>query len=250
MDDLHLLRVPLRPERLAAMAKQMGIPLRDLDEGYLCHYVTRGLWQDNAPAPFLLRPAGRTLDVWGYSLVDAPALVEHARAFGDPALLETVADLDAVASRPVPELSTGRVLGFALRACPVARLSRGTNGHRRGAELDAFLVRCFSAGPDAPVSREDVYREWLVARLNAQRAGVEPGLIRIAAVSRERLVRRSQGPDRRAGRLERPDVRFDGTITVTDPDWFRDALRHGIGRHRAFGFGALMLIPAGSSYPR
>jgi CRISPR system Cascade subunit CasE len=180
----------------------------------------------------------------------ASVLVDHARTFGDPALVHAVGDLGAIASRPVPELSAGRILGFALRACPVARLNRGVNGHRRGAELDIFLVRCFGAGTEASVARDDVYRGWLHARLNPQRAGVELGVTRIAAVARGRLVRKTQGPDRRIGRIERPDVRFDGTITVMDPELFRQVLRRGIGRHRAFGFGALMLIPPGSTYPR
>ena len=45
---------------------------------------------------------------------------------------------------------------------------------------------------------------------------------------------------------------FDGhevldadTLTVTDGAAFTDRLRRGVGRHTAFGFGMLLLRPAG-----
>ena len=36
----------------------------------------------------------------------------------------------------------------------------------------------------------------------------------------------------------------EGTLTVGDPDAFSRLLARGIGRHRAFGFGMLLLRPA------
>jgi CRISPR system Cascade subunit CasE len=248
-DALHLVKIPLRPDRLAAIARRRGLPLRDLDDGYLCHCLLRELWQHRAPAPFVLRGRGRALDVWGYSPIDAVALVAHARAFGDPDVLATIADMESVASKPIPRFEAGQRLGFLLRACPVVRLARGSTMHRPGAEVDAFLARCFAVGAETTVSREDVYREWLVGRLDRpERTGASAGRIRIAGISRERLVRRTQGTKRQARGIERPDVRFEGDLVVVDGDRFNRWLAHGVGRHRAFGFGALILVPPGTGH--
>ena len=39
-------------------------------------------------------------------------------------------------------------------------------------------------------------------------------------------------------------VRFDGVLQVTDPDQLVEAVRHGIGSAKGFGFGLLSLAPA------
>lgn len=248
-DSLHLVKVPLRPDKLVAIARGRSIPIRDLDDGYLCHCIMRELWQEKAPAPFVLRPNGRTLDVWGYSESDAGTLVEHARAFGDPSLLAAVKSLDAVASKEMPRFETGRRLGFLLRACPVVRLAQAKNGHGVGAEVDAFLARCFAAGKDVSVSREEAYRDWISAKVNqSESTGVKLDGVRVAAMARERLVRRTQGTGRKATHLMRPDIRFEGDLVVIDGARFYQWLAHGVGRHRAFGFGALILVPPGTAH--
>lgn len=246
-EGLHLVMVPLRAEKLIAVARRRALPVRDVDEGYLAHVVMCGLWQDMAPSPFALRGIGRTLEVWGYSRSDAATLIDHAVAFGDPSLLEAVGDLHAVASKSMPHFGRGRHLGFVLRACPVVRLAAARNGHRCGAEVDAFLARCFAAGKETAVSREQVYREWLTKRMSRPEVtGVSVTRVSVAGLSRERLVRRTHGDTRSTHRLERPDVRFEGEMIVEDGDRLLAYLGHGVGRHRAFGFGALMLTPPGS----
>jgi CRISPR system Cascade subunit CasE len=244
---LHLVKVPLRADKFVAVARRRGLSARDFDEGYFCHCVLRELWQERAPAPFVVRGQGRTLDIWGYSRVDAVHLIDHARTFGDPSLLTAIDNIEMVVSKPMPRFETGRRVGFLLRACPIVRLARDTNGHRAGAEVDAFLARCFASDAGPAVSREDVYRDWLTAKLDQPATtGVKVHRVRIAAISRERLVRRSQGDERRARTLERPDVRFEGNVEVLDGDRFNGWLGHGVGRHRAFGFGALILVPPGT----
>lgn len=246
-DVLHLVKIPLRPEKLMSVARQRSLPVREVDEGYLCHCLLRELWQERAPTPFVLRGRGRTIDAWGYSATDAPELARHAREFGDPSLIAVLESVDAIASRAMPRFEVGRRLGFLVRACPVVRLASAANGHKAGVEIDAFLARCFVSGKNVAVSREKVYREWLAARMDAvQRTGVTLQRVRVAAISRERLLRRTQGRERVAKRLERPDVRFEGDFVVADSDLFQRWLAQGVGRHRAFGFGAVILAPPGT----
>jgi CRISPR system Cascade subunit CasE len=137
-----------------------------------------------------------------------------------------------------------------LRACPVARLVNAGNGHHGGAEVDVFLARSFSVGSNGTLSREDVYRDWLTGRLaDTTVCGVHVVQVRIAALSRTRLVRRTQGAERQAKTLERPDVHFEGDLIVEDGNAFIRLLARGVGRHKAFGFGAMMVVPPGTSYP-
>jgi CRISPR system Cascade subunit CasE len=249
-DTLHLVRVPLRPGALVGVARRKHVPLDLLDEGYLAHCVMRELWQDTAPAPFLLRAHGRALEAWGYSRSPAEALVRTARLL-PPGRLGELEDVGGIAGRPVPRFRAGQRVGFHLRACPVVRLASATHGHREGSEVDAFLARCFSAGDREPVDREQVYRDWIARRFDDEaRAGARLESVRVAGVARERMVRRTHGGDRHSHRLERPDVRFEGVLAVSDSERFLESLARGIGRHKAFGFGALMLVPPGTSWER
>jgi CRISPR system Cascade subunit CasE len=221
--------------------------VREVDEGYVAHIVMRELWKQGAPAPFAVHGRGRALEVWGYSRIDAAALVDHAAAFRDPSLVGVLGDLQAIVSKPMPSFERGRRVGFVVRACPVVRLAGPKSGHRAGAEVDAFLAQCFAAGPQALVSREDVYRNWLEKTLSRpQVTGVRVLRANVAAMSRGRFVRRTHQQLREVRRLERPDVRFEGEMVVEDGDRLLGYLGHGVGRHRSFGFGALMLTPAGT----
>ena len=247
-DPLHLVKVPLRAEKMIAVARARGLPVREIDEGYLAHVVLRGLWQDKAPSPFVIRGSGRTLEAWGYGRSDAAALIDHAAAFGDPSLVVAVGEILSIASKSMPRFERGRHLGFVLRACPVVRLAGAKNGHRAGAEVDAFLARCFAVGKQTAVSREEVYREWLAKTMSRPAVtGVSVTRVSVAGLSRERLVRRTHEESRSAHRLERPDVRFEGEMVVEDGDRLLAYLGLGVGRHRAFGFGALMLTPPGTA---
>lgn len=246
-ESLHLVRVPLRTDRLVAFARRRGLPVREFDDGYAAHAAMRELWQDRAPAPFVLRGRGRTLEAWGYAPVDGRTLTEAVDRPRDDRLAEVLGEAEGVASRPVPRLEHGRQVGFVVRACPVVRLAGARNGHRAGAEVDAFLARCFAVGSGEHVSREVVYKEWLERALSRPGTGVTPRRIAVAAMARTRLVRRSHGSSRTSHKVERPDVTFEGELVVEDGDLLLQYLAHGVGRHRAFGFGALMLTPAGTS---
>jgi CRISPR system Cascade subunit CasE len=196
-----------------------------------------------------VRGEGRALAIWGYTHTSAAELIAHAHAFADPSLLGVIDNPEAVASKRMPTFKAGQQLGFLLRVCPIVRLAKSINGHREGAEVDAFLARCFGEHSDTPVSREAVYQEWLLARLNqSDKTGVTVTSARMAAFSRERVLRRTHGRARQAKCLERPDVRFEGNLIVDDGARFNDHLAHGVGRHRAFGFGALILVPPGTSH--
>ena len=248
---LHLVKVPLRADRLVSIAKRRNIRLRDLDDGYLAHCLLRELWQTSAPAPFVLRGSGRTLDVWGYTRASHTELIDHARSFADPSVFAALDGIEEIVSKRMPLFPKGRRIGFVARLCPVTRLSKAMNGHRPGAEIDVFLAKGFAAGPTTFLSREAVYREWLTGKLSdIAGVGARMERVTVAAFTRTRLVRRTQGQARSAQSLERPDVRVEGDFVIEEGNTFLDFLAHGIGRHRAFGFGAVLVVPPGTPYPR
>ena len=70
-------------------------------------------------------------------------------------------------------------------------------------------------------------------------------MLSVRASHPDRLVARGGGP-RDADRLEFLAVRFDGLLTVADPDALYGTVRQGIGSGKGFGFGLFSLAPARS----
>lgn len=250
-DRLHMVRLLLSAPRLAALAERRGLPSRQEDSGYLVHDQLAALFQEGAVQPFrVTREWARNVEVLGYSALDETTLRERAETFAAPEAYQGC-DWSELAVKAMPRsLQTGRRLGFEVRACPVVRLAgprrvtlKGGRAETlgRGTELDAWLHRRFVAEEaDEEATREAVYREWLGARLN-DAAELEGA--RLTAFRRTRLVRKTHQSKRRAKLLERPDAILQGTLTVADEDRFLDLLTRGVGRHRAFGFGMILLRP-------
>lgn len=89
-------------------------------------------------------------------------------------------------------------------------------------------------------SREAVYASWFADRLG-NAADVTD--VRLTAFRRSFAAR---GDGRGA---EGPDAILHGTLTVRDPAAFTDRLRRGVGRHKAYGYGMLLLRPPDRSVP-
>lgn len=252
---LHLVRLGVEPRGLAEFARSRALP--DDDPGYVLHRALRDGFGASGPQPFrLVERPGEPPHLLGYAAVDAAAL-RAALALAEPGP-ERVFPADRIEAKSMPDrFAAGHRLGFELRACPVVR-TRASDG-RRTREIDAFLHRALAAPVDEPLDREHVYVAWLGRHLAA--AGAEPLAVRLRAFTLTPLARRTHAspngrgttPNGAARRLlasasrgaaRRPDALFVGTLQVRDPDAFAVALARGIGRHRAFGFGMLLLRPA------
>lgn len=265
MSDLHLLRLAIDPAGLARLARHLRIADED-DAGYRLHALFAGLFGDAAPAPWQRddRTPTRQLVVWAYSSRpwDALATVAQDRfmtpdAVGlDPdliSLLRGALAWEACASKPVVPLVQGRTIAFDLRACAVIRLHRdlpgiaGTGDHgaiaarKAGNEVDVLIAEALrqQVHPSA-LAAETVYRTWLESALG-RAEGSTVGNLRLTGQRTIRGLRRHQAGGRRPVHL--PEVRATGTLTITDPVGWAATLARGIGRHRAFGFGMLLLRP-------
>lgn len=229
---------------LPAMLARIGASGADagrIDTGYLVHWQLVSLFGDLAPGVFSIRGAtGRWLDVLGYAACDADRLRDRAASAPEDA--KAASDLAALASKEMPNAwRVGARYSFELRVCPVIRRSADSPHGRRGSEVDAFLAAC-ERSPDARVDRIQVYRDW-VTRQMARDGASRLLSFDVAAFRRVRLHRRTQGGNRRARGLERPELEASGILEVADAGAFAALVARGVGRHRAFGYGMVLLAP-------
>lgn len=262
MSALHLIRLPISLPELGRWAalRNYGFTLRrgpkgqerdaGFDEGRAIHHLLAETFGSGVLQPFrhFVAPGGKQSQIYAYSRFDKAALHDAAQAY---ALPETFSVLDPakLAAKAMPEQwRAGRRLGFEIRVRPVSRLLKplpaADGAFAKGAEVDAFLIealRSFPAGEAAEAdmlkagrSREAVYTDWLALRLKGA-AALQPG-VRLTRFQRLRAARKRHSP-------EGPDAILQGDLAVDDPAGFQALLAQGIGRHKAYGYGMLLLRP-------
>ena len=214
--------------------------LQDLD--HAMHCLLTESFGALAPRPFrVIIPRGASRGVlYGYGTGDADALREAAGICADP-LQCRIIPAAYLHSKAMPaEWQTDKQLGFETRIRPVVRRSRNADC-RPGKEWDAFQLEAvqYPKG-EMPRSREEVYAGWLSDQFERRGgAQLDVSKTKLVAFQRIRAVRK-----RHAGYSEGPDAVMRGILTITDSDAFTALLAHGIGRHRAYGYGMLLLRPA------
>ena len=242
---IHLLRFDPDLARFAAWcAAENLVPRHNEDDGYAWHALLVATFgKAMAPKPFrVLARRGRPVQLLAYASADAAALRAHAADFADPKTIGALG-VDSLASKPMPAFASGRRLGVSARLRPIVRTDR--DGDRtKSREIDVYMAAKLKAETGLPIDRAQVYIEWARARLIA--AGVEVESLRLDGSEGAGVVRRTS--PRADG--TRPLVRISGnaittigTIRVFDADLFAATVANGLGRHRAFGYGMLLLSP-------
>lgn len=243
--NLHLVRLRLDLRQLYRGSSSS----QDVDEDYLVHGALTALFDYSAsdsekvaPKPFFVSGRdGSSVEVLGYSAKDAAALRERVRVDGSSDISSALFE-GKIESRGVPLLAEGTRLQFRVRACPTRRLS-GRSDPTRSGEVDAFYAKTLQVSQDVPLDREEIYREWLGEQL-ARAGGVELESLKVTRMQQRRLHRKTQGKSRAVKMPTFPDVGFEGVLRVTDAQGFREMIARGVGRHRAFGFGMLLVRSA------
>ena len=242
--------------------------LRDPD--HAMHCLLTECFGELAPRPFrtILPRDGSNGTLYGYGRSDASVLRESVAMCADP-LQSRVLPVDGLDSKPMPESwEAGKRLGFEVRLRPVVRLHKDLwrvptdrlrlfrvdrpgkdepeERPRPGKECDVFLWEAI-LHPEGEMkrSREQVYTEWLSEQLDRRGgARLEPERTRLVSFQRIRAFRKAQPAFRHS---EGPDAVIRGILTITNPESFADLLAKGIGRHKAYGYGMLLLRPTGRS---
>lgn len=230
MNTLHLLRIPVDPPRLLRFAYEHGIKQEDETLGYTLHAWFAALFGELSPKPF--RYFERRREVLAYARKDAASLFDHAQTFAQPIAWQAL-DVEGVASKPMPQRwRTGQRLRLEVLTCPVAR--------KDDEEKDVYLRALDRLGDAAP-SRAEVYRQWFAAQWGDAVCLESVELIGMSA--RSSLLRRDRRNGNRLRRVERPQALFAADVVIQNAEAFAERLARGVGRHRAFGFGMVLLAP-------
>jgi CRISPR system Cascade subunit CasE len=242
-EPLYLMHTQPDPQRLAAWAARHRLLDKEGDLGYALHALLRAAFGEHAPQPFRYLNAEQGL--LAYTRLDATELAQRA-ALADPdaaaALgLGQTSRHGGMSVRPFPtQWAVGHALGFEVRVRPIIREGK------TGRERDAFLAAIEKA-VDQRLDRSQVYVQWLRDLLARQGGAelIEAGMTRYQLLG---VTRRSQKGDlgdvRQSRLVGGPDAVLAGQLRVTNPQAFAQLLAQGVGRHRAFGFGLLLLRPA------
>lgn len=272
-EPLHMVRLPIRLSDLARYAGDRGWmprPRRDgreadagFDPGRALHHVLDESFGPSALKPFrLMVPRDRDRGtVYAYTARPKDELLATVAETAPPELASgRILDLGRLETKPMPGTWTqGKRLGFDVRVRPVVRIRSalanprpGVKPYAAGSEVDAYVVEAQKYHPDgrprivegtrttsgmatAGRDRAAVYLDWLTARLGGA-AEIDRENTEMVEFQRSRVARGRSS-------VEGPDATFHGTLTVTDPARFHTLVARGIGRHRSFGFGMLLLRP-------
>ena len=257
MTAFHLVRAPVDTGRLAQWAGERGWAGSKgavYDEGRALHHLVTEVWGPGVLPCFrlLVPPRRRAGNVYAYSAMDAETLRAAAHVQALPEHLN-VLRLDGLETKPMPaDWRAGQRVGFDLRVRPIRRLRVDLNGPREpvraGSEVDAFLVEALRRHPEAADgmrsegrTRQVVYLDWLAERLTPA-ATLDRPATRLVRFRRRRVAREEHDS-------EGPDATVHGVLVVADPTAFSALLMSGVGRHRAYGYGMLLLRPPGRQVP-
>lgn len=186
---------------------------------------------------------------WAY--LRHEGLLQHESEFFGDGLVKNISSLP-------DRLQIGDVYRFRLRANPTKRVPWNVWAaeHPEKAHAYAHDARRFTA-PRIPVtvltgedlrkpegerpSAEEKLHEWIV------RKGEMNGFQVARVTSRpDPLTGDMQLGEKGSGiKLSHKAILFEGLLKITDLHAFRDALVHGIGSGKAYGFGLLSLAPIG-----
>jgi len=264
-DPLYMIELRPDPAALIRFAKDQGINRHaDEDLGYAAHAWLAAMFGRDVPKPFRLLQDRRLREpprLLGFSRLSGDALAERAERWaGEEAerkreqfgrnsdeYMKAVASIrasalairvcslqDGIRAKPMPhKWPAGRRLGFELLDCPISRVGGNEDDvyrrHRR---------ECDASG-EVPAERAEVYRGWL-ARQFGEAATLDD--YSLDGFRTLRLLRKAGDAGRRD--FLAPQASFSGVFRVKDGEAFQHLLARGVGRHRAFGFGMLLLRPA------
>ncbi len=239
---LHMIRADLDIREFHRWAGSRGLISRStFDEGFAMHCLLVESFGELAPKPFrIIIPRGRSRAygcLYGYAEADDNALRDAASTFCEP-LQAKILPSSRIDSKPMPTTwRMGQRLGFEALVRPIIRRARGSD--RAGKECDAFQAEAeLHQKGGMKRTREDVYKDWIGKRLEATGAArLEDA--KLAMFQRVRTIRKLHSRP-----SEGPHAVMRGTLTISDAEEFSRLVAHGIGRHKAYGYGMLLLRPA------
>ena len=198
-------------------------------------YETFG--REAAPTPFRWQEQGtpglaQRANLLAYTNLTAEELRDAvARTQKKPLARIIAADDIATVATPDP-WEAGTMLRFEVRVRPTRRQALGKGPEERMTERDRFL------GAPEGSTRAQVYCDWVAEQIQREGAArVMPGSMAMTRLA----IRSGSRKTRQRPRFTGPDANIQGIMAVQKPEEFRDLLARGIGRHRSYGYGMLIV---------
>lgn len=236
---LYLIKCFVNNQALRHFAYEQGAMKGEIDEGYLMHSLMKALWLEEAPRPFFCGETRNRPTLGGFSnsfLAYSRHSIQQLRELSDP---EHRPLINWVTSRccEMPTYREGQTVNFMVRTIPTERL-KGLKGER-----DPFR-EAQRRGEEMP-SRDALYRTWLELRLQgAATPAAKLARFEIRRFEYNRVFRKGGlkvDGTRESYRVTCPDIVVHGGLQVGNAEAFAALLARGVGRHRAFGYGMLLL---------
>lgn len=246
---LTLVRTRPHLGALARWAARTGQRALREDAGYALHAALSATLGEAALKPFMLVQRPHETQLVGYALgqPDTVGRAQQLAALADPLAAQALG-LDEgadIALRALPSnWRAGERLSFETRVAPVVR----SRQQGRYPEVDAAFHPLYAGA--AAGDRPSAYGRWLAQQL--ARGGAA------TLLSHELLQQHLMPMARRAQRLQAdtmqrsthsgllPVASLRGLLRVDDPAAFHALLARGLGRHRSFGFGCVLVAPPGA----
>lgn len=236
MDDLFLVKSHVDIEFLRSWGKRHQHLGPQNDFGYVIHAILEILFRKNRPQTFYFDSSNDNL--YFYSNFSRAQLTKQLTkknraaccGLGLGNLCHDCEVLDITSMTAMDQQ-----LSFQIKTSPTKRLTGS------GREVDVFSVT-----DGSEQERHAAYKKWLHARI------LESGLgdvnIDDVAIEQHSVLRREKrivdSKNRKKVVIDVPVALFTGTFTVHTRKCFLESLLNGIGRHKAFGFGMLMIKSA------
>ena len=262
---MNMIHAPLDPHRLKAWSNATAAgEARSYDPGFALHMLLCAMFGKRVLQPFRLFHSSRrpTATLYAYTTADPDALRDLAATVAPPDHL-SILDPGRISWKAMPDrFRAGQLLGFDIKTRPIERLRvqipkpsdtcrpvtrerdyfplYGAEHARAGAARNGNGNRHLPGNgigacpsPDDQ-TREGTYAHWLGRRLGG---AAEVVACRLAAFYRTSAYRG------RSRAVKGPDATMHGTVRITDPAEFARKLANGVGRHKAYGYGMLLLRP-------
>lgn len=224
----NLVEIRFSAPKVFSWAGSLGIARADI--GYIVHSALCAAYGDGRLKPFTVMGVSKdSIRVLGYSPLTADELERHRSEAAHP--VESAMVISA-ASKPMPDAwREGAEYSFEVRIAPTRR----ENTSRK--HKDAYLFG------DHGKSRDEIYADWLNSRIGNAAEIEELSMKSFNLTKISRRGENSEGKRKFGNQSIVPDVVFTGRIRVKNSSQFSELIANGIGRNRAFGFGALLLKP-------
>ena len=238
--DLQMIRLEINNQEFQQWMESKRLQ----DTGHALHcLMTECFGKDLVPKPFrLMATKENTSVLYGYETNNSDKLCQAAEMFADPLQLK-VMPLSKIDSKPMfSNWQCGQKIGFETQVRPITR--KYNKDKNKNQECDVFLKEKekYPEG-DMPYSREQVYSEWLDKEFEKLGgAKLELNQTQLMSHYTTRVYRKRYSTYSGSGG---PDATMRGVLTISDPKVFTKLLTRGIGRHRAYGYGMLLLRPTG-----